>query len=103
MAEDFHGMATRSLENEYLQLDYLVEAGPRLVRLFLTGSPVNLLADVFDFKVPRPSMGSIPSWASSTGCWSSGSGIRTCFQSRCRPSAPMPLAGRMSAQWCSCC
>ncbi len=54
MTEDFHGMAARSLENEYLRLDYLVEAGPRLVRLFLAGSPVNLLADVFDFKVPTP-------------------------------------------------
>ena len=54
MTEDFHGMATRSLENKYLRLDYLVEAGPRLVRLFLAGSPVNLLADVFDFKVPTP-------------------------------------------------
>jgi len=54
MTEDFHGMATRSLENEYLRLDYLVEAGPRLVRLFLAGSPINLLADVFDLKIPTP-------------------------------------------------
>jgi hypothetical protein len=54
MTEAFHGMATQTLENGCLRLDYLVEAGPRIVRLFLAGSSVNLLADVFDFKVPSP-------------------------------------------------
>jgi hypothetical protein len=54
MTDDFHGMQTRSLENKHLRLDYLVEAGPRIVRLFSAGSAANLLADVFDFRVPTP-------------------------------------------------
>lgn len=54
MSVDFHGLRTRSLQNEHLRLDYLTEAGPRLVRLFRAGSDENLLADVFDFTVPTP-------------------------------------------------
>lgn len=42
---DFHGLPTRTLKNDYLQLDYLAEAGPRLVRLFPAGSEQNLLAE----------------------------------------------------------
>lgn len=42
---DFHGLATGSLENEHLRLEYLLGAGPRLVRLFLSGSGENLLAE----------------------------------------------------------
>jgi len=42
---DFHGLPTRILENEFLRLEYLAEAGPRLVRLFPAGSAQNLLAE----------------------------------------------------------
>lgn len=54
MTENFHGLSARSLQNAHLRLDYLVEAGPRLVRLFLGASTENLLADVHDFTVPTP-------------------------------------------------
>lgn len=54
MSADFHGLRTGSLRNEHLRLDFLTEAGPRLVRLFRAGSDENLLADVFDFTVPTP-------------------------------------------------
>lgn len=54
MADNFHGMATQTLENEHVRLDYLVEAGPRLVRFSPAGSSLNLLVDVFGFKVPTP-------------------------------------------------
>lgn len=43
---DFHGLPTRSLSNDHLSLDYLAEAGPRIVRLFAFGSRENLLAEV---------------------------------------------------------
>jgi hypothetical protein len=51
---DFHGLPTRSLENDQLRIDYLAEAGPRLVRLILAGSTENLLAEVPDVHWPTP-------------------------------------------------
>ncbi len=48
MTTDFHGYPTRSLTNRHLRVDCLAEAGPRLVRLFLAGSDVNLLAEAPD-------------------------------------------------------
>ena len=42
---DFYGLPTRSLENRWIRLEYLAEAGPRLVRLFVAGSDKNLLAE----------------------------------------------------------
>ncbi|MBK8985616.1 MAG: hypothetical protein IPM39_05980 [Chloroflexi bacterium] len=44
-SSDFYGLPTQILENEFLRLEYLAEAGPRLVRLFLAGSDQNLLAE----------------------------------------------------------
>jgi hypothetical protein len=41
----FHGMATRRLANDHLWLEVLASAGPRIVRLGLAGSTVNLLAE----------------------------------------------------------
>lgn len=46
MPPDFYGLATRTLENGLLRLEYLAAAGPRLVRLFLGDSQENLLAEV---------------------------------------------------------
>ena len=43
--DDFYGLPIGKLENQHLRLHYLAEAGPRLVRLFLAGSPVNWLAE----------------------------------------------------------
>jgi hypothetical protein len=44
---EFNSLPTRILENGRLRLEYLAEAGPRLVRLSYRGSP-NLLAEVPD-------------------------------------------------------
>jgi hypothetical protein len=54
MIADFHGLATRSLANQHLRVDYLAEAGPRLVRLFLAGSEANLLAEAPDLSWETP-------------------------------------------------
>ena len=43
---DFYGLRTKFLENRFLRLEYLAEAGPRLVRLFLAGSQENLFAEL---------------------------------------------------------
>jgi hypothetical protein len=51
---DFHGLLTRSIANDHLRLDYLAEAGPRLVRLFLAGFTENLLAEVPEVHWPTP-------------------------------------------------
>jgi hypothetical protein len=50
----FHGLPVRSLENDQLRVDYLLEAGPRLVRLILAGSTDNLLAEVPEAHWPTP-------------------------------------------------
>jgi len=42
---DFHGLPTGRLSNGALEVEYLREAGPRLVRLSLAGSDENLLAE----------------------------------------------------------
>jgi hypothetical protein len=54
MTTDFHGYPTRSLANQHLRVDYLAEAGPRLVRLFLAGSEVNLMAEAPDLSWETP-------------------------------------------------
>jgi hypothetical protein len=42
------------LENEFLRIEYLQEAGPRIVRLFYKGLEENLLADMQEFTIPTP-------------------------------------------------
>ncbi|HLF25007.1 MAG TPA: hypothetical protein VJG32_01625 [Anaerolineae bacterium] len=54
MSSDFHGLPTGGLGNRHLQLEFLAEAGPRIVRLFLAGSDENLLAELPDVKWPTP-------------------------------------------------
>lgn len=53
---DFYGLPTGGLGNDRLRLEYLAEAGPRLVRLFLNGSATreNLLAELPDVVWPTP-------------------------------------------------
>ena len=51
---DFHGLPTRSLSNPYLRVEFLTRAGPRIVRLFLSGSSQNLLAETPDIGWPTP-------------------------------------------------
>ena len=43
--DTFHGRRTRRLANDHLWLEVLADAGPRIVRLGLAGSSVNLLAE----------------------------------------------------------
>ena len=54
MTIEFHGLPARSLQNDHLRLDYLAEAGPRLIRLMLAGSTDNLLAEAPDVRWPAP-------------------------------------------------
>ena len=54
MTTDFHGLPVHSLQNDQLRVDYLLEAGPRLVRLILAGSTENLLAEVPGVHWPTP-------------------------------------------------
>jgi hypothetical protein len=42
---DYYGLPVHSIENQFLRLDFLAQAGPRLVRLIPAGSQVNLLAE----------------------------------------------------------
>lgn len=48
---DFYGLPTRFLENRFLRLEYLADAGPRLVRLFPAGSQENLFAELPKFVI----------------------------------------------------
>ncbi len=54
MNAGFYGLATESLESKYLRLEFLADAGPRVVRLMLAGSDENLLAQVPDLSVDTP-------------------------------------------------
>ena len=54
MMGDFHGLATRIIGNQYLRLEFLAEAGPRIVRLFVAESDENQLAEMPDVKWETP-------------------------------------------------
>lgn len=45
---EYYGHATRRLVSDYLWVDVLAAAGPRIIRIGLIGSPVNLLAETPD-------------------------------------------------------
>lgn len=51
---DYYHQPVFSLQNDYLELDVLAEAGPRLVRLRRTGSSENLLAETPDIRWETP-------------------------------------------------
>ncbi|MGH8629706.1 MAG: hypothetical protein ACREU7_02930, partial [Burkholderiales bacterium] len=51
---DFHGLPTRMIRGEHVRVEFLAEAGPRIVRLFLARSDENLLAELPDFKFETP-------------------------------------------------
>ncbi len=50
---DYFGLSTRVIANECLRLEFLAEAGPRIVRLTVNGSE-NLLAELPDVHWPTP-------------------------------------------------
>lgn len=54
MSTDFYGLPTRVLDNGHVRLEYLAEAGPRIVRLFAAGSEENLLAELPTLKMDTP-------------------------------------------------
>lgn len=54
MRDDYFGLSYDSLRNPFLQLDYLITAGPRLVGLYLAGRSENLLAELPSAVVKTP-------------------------------------------------
>jgi hypothetical protein len=54
MTGNYYGLPTRIIGNQYLRLEFLAEAGPRIVRLMLAGSDENLLAETPDVQWPTP-------------------------------------------------
>lgn len=48
LSRDFHGMETQGIENDFVRVEYLIDAGPRWIGLFLKPSHENLFADAFD-------------------------------------------------------
>jgi hypothetical protein len=50
---DFYGYPTRRISSDFLELDCLATAGPRIVRLSYKGAP-NLFAEVPGISVPTP-------------------------------------------------
>jgi hypothetical protein len=51
---DYYGHPVGVLQNEYLRLEYLIQAGPRIVRLSLSGGTENLLAETPDVNWETP-------------------------------------------------
>ncbi len=54
MMHGYYGLPTRVMASPHLQVEFLAEAGPRIVRLMLAGSDENLLAEVPDLHWPTP-------------------------------------------------
>lgn len=51
MSNDYYGWRTLGIENDFLRLEFLADAGPRLVRLFLRDHAENWFAETPDKKV----------------------------------------------------
>jgi hypothetical protein len=51
---DFHGRPAGILENSHLRLEYLTQAGPRIVKLTATGSEENLFGEYLDMGWDTP-------------------------------------------------
>ncbi len=51
---DYYGLPTGRLENDLIAVDYLTEAGPRVVRLIPKALGENLLAEIPDAVLPSP-------------------------------------------------
>lgn len=49
---DFYGNPLRTIENEFLRLDYMEKSGPRVLGLYLKGHAHNLFADAHTFIAP---------------------------------------------------
>lgn len=51
MTTDFYGLPTRAISNAHLRVEFLADAGPRIVRLFLHDSNKNWLAETPQKKI----------------------------------------------------
>ena len=51
---DYYGLPTQLIGNEHLSIEFLSQAGPRIVRLKLSGRDRNFLAETPDFKWTTP-------------------------------------------------
>jgi hypothetical protein len=51
---DYHGLKTGIVQNQFLQLEYLLEGGLRIVRLMAAGHSTNFLAETPDFGWETP-------------------------------------------------
>lgn len=49
---DYYNNPVRTLSNDHISLDYLTQAGPRIVRLSVAGSKENLLAELPEMALP---------------------------------------------------
>jgi hypothetical protein len=54
MSPTFHGLPAGTLSNEHIHLEYLLNAGPRIVRLSLGADGENLMAELPDVAFPTP-------------------------------------------------
>ncbi len=54
MDSGFHGLPTRTIESKHLRLEFLSNAGPRIVRLMLADSDENLLVEIPDMSIETP-------------------------------------------------
>jgi hypothetical protein len=54
MNKDFYGLPIVTLENAYLRVDALAQAGPRVVRAFVHGISENLFAELPGLKIETP-------------------------------------------------
>jgi hypothetical protein len=79
MMGDYYGLPTQSLENAHLQLEYLAQAGPRIVCLRQRGSEQNLLAEVPDLH-----------WATPYGEYYPRGGHRLCHAPEAFPRSYVP-------------
>ena len=51
---DYYNLPARTISNAHLSLDFLTQAGPRIVKLSVAGSTENLLAELPDMALPTP-------------------------------------------------
>lgn len=54
MRNDYYGLRSRAVENDHLRVEFLIDAGPRIVGLYLRGSQENWLAETPEKKISTP-------------------------------------------------
>ena len=83
----FYDLPTASIANRFLRLDYLAQAGPRLVRLVIAGSEANLLGEL-------PQAG----WETPFGTYHLHGGHRLWHAPEDFPRSSIPDDGELQAQ-----